>query len=294
VPRLTILSMPCREPVAAVAALLAEPGIEVASLLLAGDGEGESGAARVAREAGVRVVQARSYPQVRGAVQADAPDLVVAICFPWRLRRDVLDLPRKGVANIHPSLLPGGRGPEPVFWTFRNGERETGVTVHLMDEGLDTGPILAQCRMPMPPEMTAPDLEAHLLETGARLLVDLLPGLLAGSFVAIEQDHAAATHAPVPAAADWLMPASLPAGWASRFARAVAPLDGPLAVFAGGQIIPVGAPVTMDDWDRPDHAVEDHADGTVTVRFSPGWVRFLRAASGGEQNPARLHGVDVS
>lgn len=273
--RVTMLSMPCDEPVPALAALLAAPGCEVVSLVLAGVGEPDSPIARLAREAGTPVIHAASYREAREAVHGDEQDVAVAACFPWRLRRDMLDLPRLGVVNIHPSLLPSGRGPEPVFWAFRNGLRETGVTVHRMDEGLDTGPILAQRRVAIPDAATAPSLERELMGIGGDLAAALLPRLAAGEALGMPQDHAAATVAPSPAAADWLMPSTLPAGWAWRFARAVAPMGGPLAAVAGGRVMPVGSPVAMDDLQRLPDAVTVHDDGTVTVRFSPGWVRFV-------------------
>lgn len=292
-PRLTMLSMPCDEPVPALAALLAAPGVEIARVVLAtmpedaseaggeacASADDESAIVRLARSVGVPVVRARSMWEVRAAIGEDVPDLAVAACFPWRLRREARELPRRGVVNIHPSLLPSGRGPEPVFWTFRNGERETGVTVHWMDEGFDTGPILAQRRFLIPDDLDAPSLESRLLGMGGELVAELLGEVAAGEAPGVPQARSAGTRAPTPTAADWLMPASLPAGWAWRFARAVAPMGGPLAAAAGGKIIPVGAPVAMEDWARPGEAVVEHDDGTVTIRFSPGSVRFARRAS---------------
>ena len=71
-------------------------------------------------------------------------DLLVVYGFNWRVPRDARDALRHGALNIHTSLLPRYRGPAPVLWSIRNGDQETGVTVHRMDDGFDTGPILAQ------------------------------------------------------------------------------------------------------------------------------------------------------
>ncbi|MFM9105832.1 MAG: methionyl-tRNA formyltransferase [Chloroflexota bacterium] len=274
--RLTMLSMPCDEPAGAFAALLAAPGVTIASLVLAGPGDAPGEMAQAAARAGVPVVAVRTRAEALEALRRDAPDLAAAACFPWRLDAGALTVPRLGVVNLHPSLLPAGRGPEPVFWTFRNGDREAGVSVHWMDAGLDTGPVLAQRRVAISGDATAPVLERHLLALGAEALTALLPAIAAGDAPGAPQDHAAATIAPTPMPADWLMPSTLPAAWAWRFARAVAPLGGPLAAAAGGRVIPVGAPVAMDARERPPAAVSEHEDGTVTVRFSPGWVRFAR------------------
>jgi methionyl-tRNA formyltransferase len=64
---------------------------------------------------------------------ASAVDAVVVACFPWKLPPALLARPRLGGLNVHPSLLPLGRGPEPVFWTLRRGERRTGATIHRLD-----------------------------------------------------------------------------------------------------------------------------------------------------------------
>jgi len=180
--RLTVLTMPCDAPAPVLAALLAVPHVEIAPVVLASaDGRvGASAVERTANEAGLRVVPARTIAEADAAIEDAAPDLAVAACFPWRVPARVRALPRLGVLNVHPSPLPRGRGPEPVFWTLRNGERETGVTVHVMDGGLDTGPVLAQERLAVPPGVRAPELERELMALGGRLLAELLPRLASG------------------------------------------------------------------------------------------------------------------
>jgi methionyl-tRNA formyltransferase len=85
------------------------------------------------------------------------PDLVVCMGFPWKIPPDALAVPRRGWLNGHPSLLPEHRGPLPVAWAIRAGDAETGITFHLMDAELDTGPILA--RRPFPfAGLEAPDV----------------------------------------------------------------------------------------------------------------------------------------
>ncbi|MFL5311282.1 MAG: methionyl-tRNA formyltransferase, partial [Myxococcales bacterium] len=83
------------------------------------------------------------------------PDLMVVFGFNWRLPREVLDLPRFGVLNVHQSALPRYRGPAPVLWAIRNGDPTIGVTVHRMDEGFDTGPVMEQVDdVPLPEDAT--------------------------------------------------------------------------------------------------------------------------------------------
>jgi methionyl-tRNA formyltransferase len=229
---------------------------------------------RVAEAAGIPVIWVKSAVEATEAICGVAPDVAVASCFPWRLPDAARETPPLGILNVHPSLLPAGRGPEPVFWTLRRGEPVTGVTIHRMDAGFDTGPIVAQAQMPVPAGIGAPDLERELMMLGGSLLVDALPALAAGSLQPWPQSAHGATSAPVPGPADWTMMASLPAAWAWRFARGVAPLGGPLTAIAGGRTIRVAAALDWSPDERLSEPVLDGDDGTVRVRFSPGWVRF--------------------
>ncbi len=103
------------------------------------------------------------------------PDLVVCNGFPWKIPPDALGVPRFGAMNGHPSLLPGYRGPSPVSWAIRNGERELGWTFHRMDPELDTGAILAQGTFELGDEHSWEELEPKLVE----LILELLPTALA-------------------------------------------------------------------------------------------------------------------
>jgi methionyl-tRNA formyltransferase len=234
---------------------------------------------RVAESAGIPVIWVKSAAEATETILSVAPEVAVAACFPWRLPRAARETPPLGILNVHPSLLPLGRGPEPVFWTLRRGEPTTGVTVHRMDEGFDTGPIVAQAEMPVPEGIAAPELERDLMTRGGSLLVDALPELAAGRLQPRPQpSHVqSASPAPVPGPADWTMMSSLPAAWAWRFARGVAPLGGPLTAIAGGAAIRVVAALDWSPDERLPEAVLDDDDGTVRVRFSPGWVRFQRS-----------------
>ena len=109
----------------------------------------------------------------------------------------MLEAPRYGCLNIHSSLLPRYRGAAPIAWAIACGERETGVTLMQMDAGLDTGPILGQARTAIGPEETAETLTPRLAQLGARLLVELLPKLVAGELPPQPQRAADATLAPI-------------------------------------------------------------------------------------------------
>ena len=102
------------------------------------------------------------------------PDLVICLGFPWKIPVDSLEVPRHGWINGHPSLLPEYRGPSPVSWAIRNGERQLGFTFHRMDEELDTGAILAQGTFDLGDEHSWEELEPKLVD----VVVDVLPRAL--------------------------------------------------------------------------------------------------------------------
>jgi len=108
------------------------------------------------------------------------PDLVVCMGFPWKIPPAALSVPRLGWLNGHPSLLPRHRGPLPVAWAIREGDEEIGITFHLMDAELDTGPILAQKRYPLgepqPPDTFYPELGPTVGEALAEALERLGAG----------------------------------------------------------------------------------------------------------------------
>ncbi|MGH7164487.1 MAG: methionyl-tRNA formyltransferase, partial [Nitrospiraceae bacterium] len=109
----------------------------------------------------------------------------------------VLDLPPRGCVNVHASLLPKYRGAGPIQWAIIKGERETGITTMLMDEGMDTGAILLQERLAIHPDETAGELSARLAEVGGRLLVETIRRLKDGTVTPRAQDHTQATMAPL-------------------------------------------------------------------------------------------------
>ncbi len=115
---------------------------------------------------------------VRDELQEHEPDLMVVADFGQLLKRKVLDIPRKGCVNVHGSLLPLWRGAAPIARAVMNGDRETGVTTMLLDEGMDTGPILLQRRTQIGEEESAEELELRLAEMGAELVVNTVHGLL--------------------------------------------------------------------------------------------------------------------
>jgi methionyl-tRNA formyltransferase len=131
------------------------------------------------------------------ALKAWQPELIAVAAFGRILPKVVLNLPPRGCVNVHGSLLPKYRGAGPIQWAIIKGERETGITTMLMDEGMDTGAILLQERLAINPDETAGELSARLAEVGGRLLIDTIRRLKAGTLTPRAQDHTQATMAPM-------------------------------------------------------------------------------------------------
>jgi methionyl-tRNA formyltransferase len=122
------------------------------------------------------------------------PELIVVAAFGAILPGEVLSLPKFSCLNVHPSLLPRHRGPSPIANTILCGDELAGVTIMLMDEGMDTGPILAQEKVEISSMRTTGSLSAELAEVGARLLLGTLPKWLEGEIRPRAQDDSQATY----------------------------------------------------------------------------------------------------
>jgi len=135
-------------------------------------------------------------PAFLARLRALAPDVGVVVAYGHILKPDLLGLPRLGMINLHPSLLPELRGAAPVEWAILNGFKQTGVTIMRMEEGLDSGPILLQIPHDIDPDVTGGELAEHLSEMGAQALVEVLALFQTNGLEPHPQDHARATYAP--------------------------------------------------------------------------------------------------
>ena len=124
------------------------------------------------------------------------PDVIVVVAFGQILPKSVLELPRYGCLNVHPSCLPKYRGAAPIQWALINGETETGVTIMLLDEGEDTGDIILQKRLPIDTLDDAGTLSTRLANLAPSLLLQALGRVSDGPPPHQPQDHSQATHAP--------------------------------------------------------------------------------------------------
>ena len=139
------------------------------------------------------------------------PEVGIGVAYGQILRQEVLAIPAKGVLNLHPSLLPRHRGASPIPAAILSGDPETGVSIILMDPGMDSGPILAQRSLPIEDQDTTGTLAEKLALLAASLLAETLPGWLRDEIDPQPQDHSLATKTPLlkkeHGAIDWSLPA---------------------------------------------------------------------------------------
>jgi methionyl-tRNA formyltransferase len=184
-----------------------------------------------------------SDPAVVARLHALAPDVGVVVAYGHILKPDLLGLPRHGMINLHPSLLPELRGAAPVEWAILNGLKQTGVTIMRMEEGLDSGPILLQIPHDIDPEVTGGELSEHLSEMGAQALVEALALFDTNGLQPHPQEHGRATYAPKLTRETAHIRWADPAERVARLIRALDPRPGAWTELDGREVKLFGARV---------------------------------------------------
>ena len=175
------------------------------------------------------------------------PDVIVVAAFGQILPKTVLDIPRYGCLNIHPSLLPRFRGVSPVPAAILAGDMFTGVCIMLLDPGMDTGPIIAEAQSPILPWDTTGSLTTRLAQIGAQLLVDVIPRWINGEIEPRPQDGTKSTYCGMVHKEDGLIDWHLSAIDISRRVRAFDPWPGAFTLWQRKQLKIIEArPVSTD------------------------------------------------
>ena len=201
-----------------------------------------------------------------------------------RLRTDhsqsILDIPPKGIINVHASLLPRYRGAAPIQWAIARGETETGVSTMVMDEGLDTGPVLLQEPTPIGPDETSSELEPRLAALGVSLLERTLEAWADGALVPTPQNDSDATLAPRIKKEDALVDWSLRAQAIGSRVRAFDPWPVAFTTFAGLPLKIWKARALVGTTSSPHGSVVrvgDDGDGdSVSVACGEGTILEIR------------------
>jgi methionyl-tRNA formyltransferase len=197
--------------------------------------------------------------------RAYEPEIGLCTGYNWLLPPEVLAVPRLGVVNSHPSLLPRHRGPFPFAWAVRENDAELGMTVHLMDERFDTGPILAQGSRPMPADTTLEGMIPTLRVLSEELVPQALRRVLAGDRGDPQTDEGASYAGPFGEDYVELDPGRSRAdvlrqvrAWQLMFGQSVA---GPAVTVDGARLRVLDA--TLDDPETPDAVRLEAADGPL-------------------------------
>ncbi len=221
-------------------------------------------------------------PECLAEFSAFKPDLAIVVAYGRILPSAFLAVPRWGAVNIHASLLPRWRGAAPIERAILAGDAETGITLMQMDEGLDTGPILATRRLPIPPDADAGALREKLAALGAETILAALPDLAEGRLSPRPQPETGITYAakisPAEARLDW----SLPAALLHRHIRAFAPKPGAWTLLADGERAKILAAAPASEMTA--HALPGTIlDEAGHIACGEGALRLLRLQRAGRQ-----------
>jgi len=195
----------------------------------------------LAERAGIpRIAVSRDgMPMLATLLHQQAVDLAVVACWPWRIPRELLPVPRYGFLNLHPSPLPELRGPEPLFWALRLGWTRTAMTLHLMDEEFDHGPIVCQEWFELPAGERLSILEQLAGQQAAQMLPKALTDLQTPGWQPQPQTTAG-SFLPTPREEDFTFSADWPVQRAYAFARAIAEWGRPFTfTAANGQTLAI-------------------------------------------------------
>jgi methionyl-tRNA formyltransferase len=237
---------------------------------------------------GIPVLQPATLrdPAVVEQLAAWRPDAGVVAAYGEILRKNVLELPALGYLNIHPSLLPRYRGPTPVHAAILNGDAETGVTVMLLDAKMDSGPILAQRRVPLAPDARNGPLTQALFELGSELLVGALADYAAGKLTPTPQDDSQASYCKMLHKSDGLIDWSAAALQIERMTRAYDPWPGAQTSWRA-QPLKVVAARAHPGWvgDEPPGSLLPRPDG-LWVATGAGALELLTVQPAGKRELA--------
>ncbi len=156
----------------------------------------------------------------------EQPDVAILAAFGAILPKEILNLPQKGILNIHPSLLPQYRGPSPAQTAILNGDKQAGVTIIKMDKEIDHGPILAQTKEEIKGDDTAQSLYLRLFIIGTEILTTILPAYIEDKIEVRQQDHTQATYTKKLSRNDGKIDWKKPNQYLERFIRAMFPWPG--------------------------------------------------------------------
>lgn len=201
-----------------------------------------------------------------------APDFILIACFPYILPQQIFNIPAIACLNIHPSLLPAYRGPAPLFWQLKNGEKVFGVTIHNVSRKIDAGNIVIQRETHLRDGMRGRAIDAHLGSLGGRLFVELLIMYEKKNYVPKLQDSGKASYQSVPGRNEFRLETSWNSRRAFNFMRGTGEWQQPYLISIGEHDFILLSPNAYSPAGtfKQDYIIEDNI---ITIRFAQGLLK---------------------
>ncbi len=239
---------------------------------------------QVALERGISVLQPGKLRDAAflDAVRALSPDVGVVAAYGKVLPKELLEVPLHGFLNLHASLLPRFRGAAPIQWAIASGDEITGACLMKMEEGLDTGPILACAEVQISPEDTSGSLHRLLAKLSGELIRKYLPAYLEGELQPVPQPREGVVLAPMLKKQDGLLDFRRPAVELERRIRAFRPWPGAFTHFHGKVLKVHRASVGAGSGLLPGTVVSVGDQG-IEVACGSGTLRFLELQPEGKR-----------
>jgi methionyl-tRNA formyltransferase len=235
---------------------------------------------------GIPVLQPKSInaPEILQTIAADQPELIVTAACSFILGGELLRIPKHGCINLHPSLLPKYRGVAPIQWAIVHGEKTTGVTTMMMDEGIDTGDVLLQETIEIGDDETAGELHDRLSVMGADLIMETIERLEQGDLPRAEQDDSKSSYAPKLKKSDGIIDWDKSARKVHDLIRGMTPWPGAQTSISGeeariwkSRVIDLGSAVS-----EPGTVIDITEEG-IAVATNPGAVMIVELQPAGKK-----------
>lgn len=242
----------------------------------------------LAKKYNISVLQPEKVSSCKFQASSTNPDLIIVAAYSQIIPKEVLDIPKYGCLNVHPSLLPSWRGASPIQSSILNGDAKTGVSIILMDEKMDHGPIVAQRQLEFfPPEAGSrrdgtifnfqfSKLSQELADLGARLLIEILPKWLRGEIKPVSQDDSQATFTKIIKKEDGKTDWQKPAEEIERRVRALTPWPGVFTNFDGKTLKILEAKIDISETEKQIGEVFLNNNGKLTVKTGQNCLILLK------------------
>ena len=239
----------------------------------------------VAEDCGIEVLFPDKPKDIIEKLRSIYADVAVLVAYGKIVPQSIIDLFPRGIINIHPSLLPLHRGPTPIESVILSGESKTGVSIMQLAKEMDAGPVYAQSELELSGNESKQELADTLLEIGKSMIIDLLPGIIDGSVVALPQNNQHATYDGLISKQDGKIDWNKPAEQIEQEIRAYQSWPGSRTEIAGKDVIVTKASFETDDNSKlkPGEIKLDKASGMILVDTGDGAIRIERLKPAGKR-----------